>query len=134
MKKILIVEDEKLIADLLQKKLTDKGYYAFIANDGEKGLEEIKSKHPDLVLLDIILPRLNGFEILEAMRKDNEVKDIPVVIISNSGQPLEIDKARELGVKSWLVKTEFDPEEVIEKVEEQIGKGDEVNNKEQASP
>jgi len=130
MKKVLVVEDEKLIASLLQRKLTDEGYYAFIAEDGEKALEEIKTKHPDLILLDIILPRMNGFDVLEAMRKDNEMKDIPVIIISNSGQAFEIDKAKEYGVKSWLVKTEFDPGEVVEKVREQIGEGDEINEAE----
>lgn len=126
MKKVLVVEDEELIADLLQRKLQKQGYYAFVARDGEEGLERIKAERPDLVLLDILLPRLNGFEVLHEMKKDEELKKIPVIIISNSGQSSEIDKAKEIGVRDWLIKTEFDPEEVVEKVKKQIGPGDEV--------
>jgi len=73
------------------------------------------------VLLDIVLPRLNGFEVLAELKKDEALRQIPVIIISNSGQPAEIEKAKELGVRDWLVKTEFDPREVLEKVQRQIG-------------
>ena len=82
-------------------------------------MSEIK---PDLVLLDIIMPKMGGFEVMEEMQKDSGLKKIPVIVVSNSGQPVEIDKARELGARDWLIKTEFDPEEVIDKVVKQIGK------------
>ena len=121
MKKVLVVEDEQLIADLLQKKMREEGYYAFVAKDGEEALAQIREERPDIVLLDIVLPRLNGFEVLSEMRKDEELRKIPVIIISNSGQPTEIEKAKEAGVRDWLVKTEFDPQEVLEKVQRQIG-------------
>ncbi len=121
MKKILIVEDEQLIGDLLQRKLRGAGYYAFVARDGETALKQIREERPHLVLLDIVLPRLNGFEVLSELRKDEELRKIPVIIISNSGQPVEIEKAREAGVRDWLIKTEFDPQEVLEKVQQQIG-------------
>ena len=121
MKKVLVVEDEQLIADLLQKKLIKEGYYAFAAGDGEMALQQIRKEHPDVVLLDIVLPRLNGFEVLAQMRREEELRKIPVIIISNSGQPAEIEKAREAGVRDWLIKTEFDPQEVVEKVRRQIG-------------
>ena len=74
-----------------------------------------------------ILPRLNGLEVLKEIRNDEELRKIPVIIVSNSGQPVEIDKAKELGAKDWLVKTEFDPSEVVEKVKKQIGEANEVN-------
>ena len=121
MKRVLIVEDEPLIGDLLQRKLQAEGYYAFVAKDGEEALRQIREERPDLVLLDIVLPRLNGFEVLSEMRKDEELGKIPVIIISNSGQPTEIEKAKEIGVRDWLIKTEFDPQEVVEKVQKQIG-------------
>ncbi|HEY4509832.1 MAG TPA: response regulator [Candidatus Paceibacterota bacterium] len=121
MKKVLIVEDEQLIGDLLQKKLRQEGYYASVAIDGEAALKQIREEKPDIVLLDIVLPRLNGFEVLSELKKDEELRQIPVIIISNSGQPDEIEKAKELGVRDWLVKTEFDPREVLEKVQRQIG-------------
>ena len=121
-KKILIIEDEEIMINLLQKKLSQEGYNVSVARNGEEGLRLIKETMPDLVLLDIIMPKMGGLEVMEAMQKDEKLKDIPVIIVSNSGQPVEIDKAKELGVKDWLIKTEFDPQEVINKVVKQIGK------------
>ena len=122
MKKILLVEDEEIMISLLQKKLTKEGYEISVARDGEEGLKAMREVRPDLVLLDIIMPKMGGFEVMEEMGKDKNLKDIPVIVISNSGQPVEIDKAQRLGAKDWLIKTEFDPQEVVDKVVKQIGK------------
>jgi len=121
-KKILLVEDEEIMLDLLQKKLTKEGYQVSVARDGEEGLKVMREIKPDLILLDIIMPKMGGFEVMEEMAKEKELKHIPVIIISNSGQPVELDKAQKLGARDWLIKTEFDPQEVIEKVIKQIGK------------
>lgn len=121
-KKILLVEDEEIIIELLQKKLTKEGYEVSIARNGEEGLKLMREANPDIVLLDIIMPKLGGFEVMEAMQKDPELKKIPIIVISNSGQPVELDKAQRLGARDWLIKTEFDPQEVLIKVEKQIGK------------
>ena len=121
-KKILLVEDEEIMIDLLQKKLTKEGYEISVARDGEEGLKAMREVKPDLILLDIIMPKIGGFEVMEEMGKDKNLKDIPVIVISNSGQPVEIDKAQKLGAKDWLIKTEFDPQEVVDKVVKQIGK------------
>ena len=121
-KKILLVEDEEIMIGLLQKKLTQEGYEILVARDGEQGLEAIKKNKPDLILLDIIMPKMGGFEVMEEMSKDPEIKDIPVIVISNSGQPVELDRAQRLGALDWLIKTEFDPREVVVKVIKQIGK------------
>jgi CheY-like chemotaxis protein len=120
-KKILIIEDEEILMNLLQRKLTQEGYEVSIARDGDEGLKSMKEVPPDLILLDILMPRMGGIEVMEAMQKDDGLKNIPVVIISNSGQLVEIDKAQRLGAKDWLIKTEFDPQEVVEKVKKQIG-------------
>lgn len=120
-KKILIIEDEEIIYNLLQKKLTEGGNQILIAKDGVEGMEKMKETKPDLILLDIIMPRKGGFEVMEEMRRDENLKDIPIIVISNSGQPVELDRAKELGAKDWLIKTEFDPQEVLEKVKKQIG-------------
>jgi len=119
-KKILVVEDEELIRNLLEKKLQREGYEVFAAENGIEGLEKMKEVHPDLILLDILMPQKGGFEVMEEMQKDEELREIPVIIISNSGQPVELDRAKELGVKDWLIKTEFDPQEVLEKVKKQL--------------
>lgn len=121
MKKILIVEDEDIIIELLEKKLTQEGYEISIAHNGEEGLKMVKEIKPDIVLLDIVMPKKSGYEVMEEMNKDPELNKIPIIIISNSGQPVELDKAKELGAKDWLIKTEFDPNEVAEKVRKQIG-------------
>jgi DNA-binding response OmpR family regulator len=119
-KKIILIEDEEIILNLLQRKLTLEGYDVSVARDGEDGLKKMREVKPDLVLLDIIMPKRGGFEVMEEMQKDKTLKDIPIIVISNSGQPVEIDKAQKLGARDWLIKTEFDPQEVIEKVKKQF--------------
>ena len=121
LKKILLIEDEEIMIDLLQKKFIEENYEIHVARDGEEGLEKMKQIMPDLILLDIIMPKKGGFEVLEEKLEDDDLKDIPVIIISNSGQPVELDRAKELGVKDWLIKTNFNPQEVLEKVKKQIG-------------
>jgi len=122
MKKILLVEDEEIMIGLLQRKLTQEGYEISVARDGEEGLKTMKEIKPGLILLDIIMPKMGGLEVMEEMAKDEGIKDIPVIVISNSGQPVELDRAQKLGAKDWLIKTEFDPQEVVDKVVKQIGK------------
>jgi CheY-like chemotaxis protein len=121
-KTILIIEDEEIILDLLKRKLVQEGYNVLVARNGLQGLEIMQETKPDLVLLDIVMPQMGGFGVMEEMQRNNQLKDIPVIVISNSGQPVELDRAQALGAKDWLIKTEFDPKEVIEKVMKQIGK------------
>lgn len=121
-KKLLLIEDEEIMIGLLQKKLSQEGYEVSVARDGEEGMKAMREIKPDLILLDIVMPKMGGFEVMEEMNKDPELKKIPVIVISNSGQPVELDRAQKLGAKDWLIKTDFDPQEVIEKVIKQIGK------------
>jgi two-component system alkaline phosphatase synthesis response regulator PhoP len=120
--KILIIEDEKILLEAISKKLQVEGYIVETALDGKEGMKKIKQENPDLILLDILMPRLDGFGVLEKLHKDPELSKIPVIIISNSGQPVEIERALSLGVKDYLIKAEFDPEEVIIKVKNILGK------------
>lgn len=119
-KKILIVEDEKILLNLLKQKLEREGYEISIAQDGEKGLEKARKIQPNLILLDIIMPKMDGIQFLKIKKREGEIKDIPVIIISNSGQPAELNQAQKLGAEDWLVKTEFNPQEVIKKVKKII--------------
>jgi two-component system alkaline phosphatase synthesis response regulator PhoP len=121
-KKILLMEDEELIISLLQKKLVKEGYDVAVARNGQEGLELMRKEKPALVLLDIIMPKKGGFEVMEEMSNDESLKNTPIIIISNSGQPVELGRAKKLGVKDWVIKVEFDPEEVVDKVKKQIGK------------
>lgn len=119
--KILIIEDEKSLADLLVTKLRKEGYQSEISYDGEEGYKKIISWQPDLILLDIVMPKMDGYEVLEKMN-ENGLK-IPVIIISNSGQPVEIEKTKKLGAVDHLIKTEFSPLDVLEKVKSCIAGG-----------
>lgn len=120
MAKITIIEDEEVLLSLLKKKLEQEGHQVTIAKDGQEGLERVKADKPDLILLDIVMPKMGGFEVMEELNADKNLKDIPIIIVSNSGQPVEIDRAKKLGAKDWLVKTDFDPQEVIVKVRKQL--------------
>ena len=120
-KKILIVEDEEIMYNLLKRRLEREGYEVSVAKNGEEGLEFMSRETPDLILLDIIMPKLGGLEVMEKMNEDKSLKSIPVIVISNSGQPVEIDRAQRLGAKDWLVKANFDLKEIIDKVRNQIG-------------
>lgn len=116
MKNILIVEDDVFLGEVLLEKFKKEGFGVYLFRDGAEGLQKIKELKPDLVLLDVVLPTMNGYEILEAKQKDHGIEKIPVIIISNSGQPVEINKVLALGVKDYIVKAQFDPEEVMVKI------------------
>lgn len=122
--KILIIEDDKILGDILNKKLSSAGYDVTLAVDGAVGLDAIRRVHPDLILLDILLPTMNGYEILEAKSTDNSIKEIPVMVISNSGQPVELGRTMTLGAKDYFIKAQFNPDEILEKVRALVPKSD----------
>jgi two-component system, chemotaxis family, response regulator WspR len=116
-KKILIVEDDNFVAEVYLAKLSEMGYETALAQNGEEGLVELKKGKVDLILLDILMPIMSGIEMLEEVKKHEEWKDIPVILLTNIGEKESIQKAREMGVKNYLIKSHFTPAEVIEKVE-----------------
>ena len=89
-KKILLIEDEQLMIELLEKRLIREGYEVAVARDGVVGLKKMKEVKPDLVLLDIIMPKMGGFEVMETMSEDEELKKIQIIVMSNSGQPVKL--------------------------------------------
>ena len=114
--KLLIVEDDKFLLDLLKKGFTDQGIDIDIAIDGEDALDKISKNPPDLILLDLILPKVDGFEVLERIKKDPESSKIPVIILSNLGQKEEIERGLKLGAEDYLVKASFPLEQIVAKV------------------
>ena len=115
-KKILIVEDDKFLRELIARKLTDEGFDIVEAVDGEDGIKKIKETKPDLVLLDLILPSIDGFEDLSRVKGDVSLTSIPIIILSNLGQKEEVEKGLELGAVDYLIKAHFTPGEIIEKI------------------
>lgn len=120
-KQILIIEDEDIIRELISQKLEKVGYDVLSVKDAKEGLRLMYECRLDLVLLALGMPQFGGIELLEEIQKDSFLKHIPVIVISDFGDPMELDRAKELGAVDWLIKTEFDPQEVVEKVKRQIG-------------
>ncbi|MCK5413618.1 MAG: response regulator [Candidatus Pacebacteria bacterium] len=116
-KKIFIMEDEKILQNILMKKLSSNGYEVRAVDDGSEGITIIEDGYvPDLILLDMLMPHVDGFYVLEKLKNDEKYSSIPIIIISNSGQPVEVEKALSLGIVDYLVKADFNPNEVLEKV------------------
>lgn len=118
--RVLIIEDDSVLGSVITEKLNASGYDASLVTDGAVGIETVRTTHPDIILLDILLPTKNGYEIMEEISRDESIRNIPVVIISNSGQPVEIERMIKLGAKDYLIKAQFTPEEVLEKVRAQL--------------
>ena len=116
-KKILIVEDDNFVAEVYFAKLTEMGYEAILAQNGEEGIATLKKDKLDMILLDILMPIMNGMEMLEEIKKREDWKNIPVILLTNVGEKESIQKVREMGVKNYLIKSHFTPAEVIEKIE-----------------
>jgi len=115
-RKILIIEDDKFLRELIIRKLIDEGYQTVDATDGEEGVRVAKAEKPNLILLDLILPGIDGFEALARIKKDEELVNIPIIILSNLGQREDIERGLKLGATDYLIKAHFSPEEIIEKI------------------
>ncbi len=115
-KKILIVEDDEFLRQLVSQKLSSEGFAVSLAVDGPDGIEKTKSVMPDLILLDLLLPTIDGFEVLSKIKSDSATSSIPVIILSNLGQQEEIDRGLKLGAIDYLVKAQLTPEEIVAKV------------------
>ena len=116
-KKIVLIEDEPTLINIMVSKLEKVGYEVKSSQNGVDGLALIRAEHPDLILLDIVLPGKDGLEILEELNKDGTLPKTPVIVISNSGQPVEIARILKMGVRDYLIKVNFSPTEVLNKVE-----------------
>ena len=113
---VLIIEDDEFLRSLAAKRLEQEGMTIAAAVDGDTGLKAVTEKRPDLILLDLLLPGMNGFEFLEEMRAREDLRSIPVVVFSNLGQREDIEKAKALGVADYLIKANFTLDEIVEKV------------------
>ncbi len=116
--KLVIVEDDKFLRDLIIRKLSGEGFLVKEAATGEEGLEIMREEAPQLLLLDILLPGLSGYDVLEAMQKSEQLKSIPVVMLSNLGQKEEVERAKSLGAKDFLIKAKYTPGEIVTRIKE----------------
>lgn len=117
-KVLLVIEDDPLVSRMYQKALTFEGFDIVMAQDGREGLEKAKKTKPDLILLDIMMPRMNGMEVLERLKVDAELKDIPVVMLTNLAGTQDAENAVKRGAIAYLVKSEYKPKEIADKVKQ----------------
>ena len=120
-KKILIIEDDPFLNEMYVTKFTQANFEVEVAIDGQEGLQKIEKNKPDLILLDIVLPKMDGFEILTKMKANTELKDIPVILLTNLSQRDEVKRGLDLGANDYLIKAHFMPSEVIKKIKTLLG-------------
>lgn len=120
MSKILIVEDDPFLLKMYTKKLQVEGYEVETAKDGEEGLLKLKSFMPDLALMDVMLPKLNGLEVIIKAKADPQTKDIPILVLSNLSATTDTEAAVKEGAVGYMIKSDYTPSQVIEKVKEYL--------------
>lgn len=116
--KILIIEDDRYISKMYQLKLSLDGFDVQVADNGRIGVEKAKDFKPDIILTDILMPELDGFEVIRTVKNDDETKTIPILIMSNLGQEDHIQKGLEMGALGYIVKSQYTPSKVVEKIKE----------------
>lgn len=114
--KILIAEDDLFFQKFYTQKLTEQGFETFVASDGQEALEKVAEVKPDIILLDIIMPKKDGFEVLEALKKDPNTKTVPVIVFSSLGQEQDVQKAMQLGASDYVSKGFYDIDLLISKI------------------
>lgn len=117
---VLIVEDDEFLRSLAAKRLDKEGLGVQVAVDGETALAVAREVKPDVIVLDLILPGLDGFEVLEKIKAEESLKTVPIIVFSNLGQKEDIERAQYLGAASFLVKSNFTLDDLLDKVKEQL--------------
>lgn len=113
---ILLVEDDNFLGNIYKTKFEMEKFKVIVATDGLEGLEMAKKKNPDIILLDILMPKMDGFEVLEHLKKDKNLAKIPVILLTNLGQKDDVVKGLELGAVDYLIKAHFKPSETVDKI------------------
>lgn len=121
-KKVLIVDDDVFLLDMYALKFKQAGFLVDIAQNGDEALAKIKENKPEIILMDVVMPKMDGFEVLRIIKKDNLAPGAVILILSNLGQKEDIDKGFKLGASDYIVKAHFTPSEVLEKVQSLLSK------------
>ncbi len=121
MQQILLVEDDPFLTEIYSQKLKKSGLKVEVIKDGQKALESLNKKMPDLLLLDIVLPRIEGWEVLRKIRKELKFKNLKIIVLSNLGQKEEVEKGLELGADKYLIKAHYTLSEVVEEIKKVLG-------------
>jgi CheY-like chemotaxis protein len=119
-KSVLIAEDDSMLLNVLAEKLSAEGFIVYRAKDGEEGLEQALKNHPDLILLDVLMPKMDGVTMLKKLREDKKSFAIPVILLTNLSYGNQIDEALKHGVQDFLVKTNWKLDDVVEKIKQKL--------------
>jgi DNA-binding response OmpR family regulator len=122
-RRILLAEDDRFLRKAAETTLKQQGYTVITAADGEEALRQARSEPLDLILLDLILPKLNGFQVLNALKKDAPTAQIPVIILSNLGQDRDVQQAMEAGATAYFIKADLSLQALVQRVEEALAAG-----------
>lgn len=114
--KVLIVDDDVFLSGIYATKLELEGFEVDMAHDGEEGLKAAAKSKPDIILLDVLMPKLDGFETLKRLKADADLKDVPVIMLTNLGQKEDVEKGLHEGAEDYLIKAHFVPSEAVEKI------------------
>lgn len=120
--KILLIEDDNMLREMYSAKFGREGYEVHKSDNGSDGVKIAIEIKPDIILLDIIMPKMDGFAALKELRKKEETQSIPVILLTNLGQDKDIEKGKKLGADDYFIKANHTPAEIVEKVREMIGK------------
>lgn len=120
--KVLIIEDDSYISDMYRIKLESENFEVVVAEDGVAGIKQLEKYRPDVILLDVVMPKVDGFSVLKSIKSTDEIKNIPVVMLTNLGQKDNVERGFELGASGYIIKAHFTPSEVVKKVKEILEK------------
>ncbi|PIS17542.1 MAG: response regulator [Candidatus Nealsonbacteria bacterium CG09_land_8_20_14_0_10_42_14] len=123
MKSILLVEDDPFLIDIYTTKLKETGFSVEVVDDGDEVLPKLKESLPDLLLLDIVLPHVDGWEILKKIKEDNDLAKIKIIVLSNLGQKDEVEKGMKLGATKYLIKAHYTPSEIVAEIKKLLSEG-----------
>ena len=118
--KILLIEDDRMIVEMYQLKFEEEGDEVVIAQDGKSGLDLSQTEDPDIILLDVILPEMDGFSVLKSLKEEDKTKAVPVLLLTNLGQDGDVKRGLQLGAIDYLIKANYTPSQVVERIKSYI--------------
>jgi len=113
---VLLIEDDQFLSDIYKTKFEMEGFKITLADSGETGLAAVKKKKPDIILLELLMQKVDGFAVLKELKENNATKSIPVILLTNLGQKDDVDRGLAMGASDYLIKAHFKPSEIIKKV------------------